>query len=129
MPYVVPAEGEAQILRRVTSAPITVCLFVNDVKLTRELKSSDLKEARGFGYAPVTLEPGGWMFVEGVASHPPVAIEFTGPIGLVYGYALKQNGVLLVAHRFPDEPIKIRFKGDSIKVTPILRHKRPAAGK
>jgi len=123
-------QGEFEILKALTSEPITLRLFTNDIYPHSDIVFRDLKQVSGSGYQPQTLSPLNWKIsiINGsyTASYPEVEFLFLNPFkNEIFGnYATKTVGGLqkvLWADRSEQAPMHIIIRGDRITVTPTLR--------
>lgn len=130
MSLLVPNDGEDRMLQAIVNktAPenLVLCLFTSNTTPAEADTTATYTEASGFGYAAVNLTPvANWTITPGnpaVASFPQQTFTFTGALGNVYGYYVKQvtSGKLMWAEKFTDGPYNIVNNGDQIKVTPTI---------
>ena len=125
-------EFRTRQLQRFADSALTLRLYANDITPTGEETTAAFEEVRGGGYAPIPLDPASWT----VRAHPPTAsadpapsaqtptatypratFAFTGAAGLVHGYYVTHEGLVVEAQRFPDGPYEIRRDGEDIKVS------------
>ena len=125
MAFIVPNEGEIEMLTRILSVNVTLRLFVDPTALDETDVFADFTEPSGGGYATITLAPGDWTIVTGgdgkaLATQAQKTFAFTsGPIS-VYGYFITDaaGALVLWEELFTDGPYDLPDSGGEIRVTP-----------
>ena len=129
MALVVPNQGEQIALEalvgKTAGQNLVLGLYTNNVTPGETDTEATYTEATGNGYAAITLTASSWTVTPGApseAAYPEQTFTFTGALGNVYGYTLKQvtSGKLVWAERFTGAPFNIANNGDQIKVTPKI---------
>lgn len=119
---VVPAEGQAWIGQLVANQPITVRLFINDVRPGPWDTGTTFVEPDG--YTPIVLGPGDWTVKKGTLAPATVlqgrrhTFDVRGPV-TVFGYFLTPADARIIvgAERF-GEPFAAGQAGGTVAVTP-----------
>jgi hypothetical protein len=120
-------EGQMESLRLILSKSLTLRLFENNIEPDYYNTVNDYKEVGGGGYSPKVLDPARWKFgfIEDLpmAGYKDQVFEFTGPVGLVYGYYITNDAsdVVRWAERFVDGPYEVLRTGDTVTVAPRAR--------
>jgi len=109
------------------SKRIILRLYENDTFPNYYYENKDYREASGGGYEAKVLEPGKWKFGyiadNPVASYPQQVFEFTGPVGLVFGYYItdEDNKIVRWAEKIADGPYEVLRMGDTVTIVPRIR--------
>lgn len=129
MALLVPDQGEKialeALLNKTAPQDLDLCLYTNNKTPAEADTEAGYTEAAGFGYALVQLLASNWTVTTGApssAAYPEQVFTFTGALGNVYGYFLKQrtSGKLVYAERFTNGPYNVQNNGDQVKVTPTI---------
>lgn len=121
-----PNQGEVIILEAALNktAPqdLDLCLYSNNALLTESVTEASVTAVTGGGYAPIQLTASSWTVTGGdptTAAYAKQTFTFTGSVGNVYGYYIKQrtSGKLVWVEAFSDGPYNIANNGDKIEVT------------
>lgn len=127
MSLLVPNAAEDVMLQNILNktAPQnqTMILYTSNTTPAETDTEATYTEASGFGYASVAFTGASWTITTGNPTSAAAAQQtwtFTGNLGNVYGYMVKQttSGKILWAERFSDGPYNIVNNGDQIKITP-----------
>jgi hypothetical protein len=120
-------QGRMETLRLSLSKDIVLRLFENDLLPDYYNTIESFKEIRGGDYKPKVLSSGKWKygFVADVpiATYPDQIFEFTGAVGLIYGYYItdRDNKIVRWAEKFADGPYEVLRNGDKVTVNPRAR--------
>jgi hypothetical protein len=129
MALLVPDVGEERCLKAILNhtAPqdLVICLYISNSTPTESDVTGTYTEASSFGYVNKTLTGASWSVTPGaptVATYAQQSWVFTGNLGLVYGYFVKQlsSGILMWSERFTDGPYNVVNNGDEIRVSPRI---------
>lgn len=127
MSLVTTKKGQLESLKLMLSVNIVLRVYTNNTYPNYHHEIDDYREASGSGYAVKVLEPENWKFGfvadDPIATYPQHVFEFTGPVGLAYGYYLtdEDNKIVRWAERFADGPYEILRMGDTVTVVPRAR--------
>lgn len=125
----VPNASEARMLENILNktAPqnLVLCLYVNDVDTAETDTVATFTEASGSGYANITLTAASWTVSSGAPSeavYPQQVFNFSGALGNVYGYFVKEatSGLLKWAERFSNGPYLVEGADTPIRITPKI---------
>lgn len=126
----VTKNGQLESLKLILSKNLLLRLFENNINPDYYNNVDDYEEARGGGYSQKILNASKWKFGffvdEPIAVYPDQVFEFTGPVGLVYGfYVTGMDGkIIRWAERFADGPYEVLRAGDTVTVIPRTRMPR-----
>lgn len=131
MPDASESRAMANVLNKTAPQDLDLCLYTNNYTPIDASVVGDFTEAAGNGYALIQLVAANWTITAGAPTegvYPQQIFTFTGPLGLVYGYFLRErtSGLLKWAERFSGAgaPYNMINNGDQIKVTPKFQFRK-----
>jgi len=108
--------NNAAVMRRVLNGELTLRLY-------QGFDGSRPVELTGGGYAPHPITSDEWILRDGIAEAPVKLFRFDGSqrILAIGGYVTEPDGTVVWALPFPDGPIEVKRRGDTIPVRPIMK--------